>query len=49
MGGHTLSHEECRCLAAPKLQEVTETFCSIVHDSRVQNNSQEDPIPRKVD
>jgi hypothetical protein len=25
-GGHTLSHEENRCLAVPKLQEVTETF-----------------------
>ena len=25
-GGHTLSHEECRCLTGPKLQEVTETY-----------------------
>jgi hypothetical protein len=25
-GGHTLSREERRCLAGPKLQEVTETY-----------------------
>jgi hypothetical protein len=28
MGWSTLSHKEARCLAVPKLQEVTETFSS---------------------
>ena len=42
-GGHTLSREERKCLAGPKLQEVTETFC-LAHANRTQLNSQEDPV-----
>ena len=35
--------EEPRCLAGPKLQEVTETFY-LVHANRTQLNSQEGPF-----
>jgi hypothetical protein len=32
-GGHTLSHEERRCLTGPNLQEVTVSFFSSVECS----------------
>ena len=44
-GGHTLSRSERRCLAAPKLQEVTETFY-LIHANRTQLNSQVAPVTR---